>query len=254
MLFSIIVATIIVSLVSFVGILITNKQIDKFLHYLISFAAATLISVVFFDLIPDAFESFSSSEIISSLVYVVGGIVLFFLIETFLHWHHCGEEGCNEKHHSQHAHTKPAGTLILGGDFFHNFFDGVLIAGAFLLNYTTGIFVTLSVLIHEIPHEVGNYAVLIHSGFKKKRALLLNFYSALAAVFGGILGYFVLESLKSILPYVILVSAGGLLYIALSDIVPSMHEHLREHKTGFIEVSIFILTIVAFKFFLEAFH
>ncbi len=254
MLLEIIVATLIVSLISFVGIVISNKHIDRFLHYLISFAAATLIAVVFFDLIPEAFENLSPGEISSSLLYVVFGIVLFFLIETFLHWHHCGEAECEDHNHEKHSHTHPAGSLILGGDFFHNFFDGVLIAGAFLLNYTTGIFVTLSVIIHEIPHEVGNFAVLIHSGFKKRKALLFNFYSALAAVLGGVLGYFILDSLTSVLPYVVLISAGGLLYIALSDIVPSMHEHLKEKGTTFIETLVFILTLVAFKFLLSAFH
>jgi len=247
MLFEIILATLIVSLISFVGILISNKHLEKILHYMISFAAASLIAVVFFDLLPDAFGEISPGEIISSLSFVVIGITAFFLVETFLHWHHCGKN-------KGHSHTKPAGILVLGGDFFHNFFDGVLIAGAFLLNYTTGILVTFSVLVHEIPHEFGNFAVLIHSGFKKKRALILNFYSALSAVLGGIIGFFVLESISTIIPYVVLISAGGLLYIALSDIVPSMHEHLKEKHTGLIETLIFLLTLVAFKLLLTFFH
>lgn len=245
MLLQIIIATFIVSLVSFIGILITNKHLHKFLHYMISFAAASLISVVFFDLIPEAFESLPLTEFSNSLIYIVGGIVLFFLIETLLHWHHCGKE---------HDHKKPVGTLLLGGDFFHNFFDGILIAGSFLLNFETGILVTFSILLHEIPQEVGNFAVLIHSGFKKNKALLFNFYSALAAVLGGIVGYFVLDLISFIIPYVVLVSAGGLLYIALSDIVPSMHEHLRENHTALMETIVFILTIILFKIFLTSFH
>ncbi|NCN51767.1 ZIP family metal transporter [archaeon] len=245
MLVEIIIATFVVSLVSFIGILISNKHIHKFIHYMISFAAASLISVVFFDLIPESFSEIPSGEVAFSLIYIVIGIVSFFLIETFLHWHHCGKE---------HTHTKPEGALILGGDFFHNFFDGILIAGAFLLNYSTGILVTFSVLVHEIPHEVGNFAVLIHSGFKKNKALLLNFYSALSAVLGGVLGYFVLEKISFVIPYVVLISAGGLLYIALSDIVPSMHEHLKESKTGVIETIVFVLTIALFKIFFVLFH
>jgi len=114
--------------------------------------------------------------------------------------------------------------------------------------------VTFSVLIHEIPHEVGNFAVLVHSGFKRKKALLLNFYSALSAVLGGILGYFLLDSISYIIPYLILVSAGGLLYIALSDIVPSMHEHIKEGHTGLAETLIFVLTVIFFKIFLTLVH
>ncbi|NCO18368.1 hypothetical protein COT60_01955 [Candidatus Pacearchaeota archaeon CG09_land_8_20_14_0_10_30_9] len=245
MFLKIILATFLVSLVSFVGILITSKHLQKIIHYLISFAAASLISVVFFDLIPEALEILPSEEFLNSLAYIVGGIVLFFLIETFLHWHHCGKEGIPKK---------PTGSLLLGGDFFHNFFDGLLIAGSFLIGNQTGMLVTFSVLIHEIPHEVGNFAILVHSGFKRKKALLLNFYSALSAVLGGILGYFLLDLISYIIPYLILVSAGGLLYIALSDIVPSMHEHLKESHTGLAETLIFVLTVLFFKIFLTLVH
>lgn len=247
MLIEIILATFVISLISFVGILIPNKHLEKILHYAISFAAASLIAVVFFDLIPEAFGEISSREVVSSLSFIVIGIVTFFLVESFLHWHHCGKN-------KEHLHTKPTGILVLGGDFLHNFFDGVLISGAFLLNYATGILVTFSVVAHKIPHEFGNFAVLIHSGFKKKRALILNFYSALSAVLGGIVGFFVLESISKIIPYVVLISAGGLLYIALSDIVPSMHEHLKENHTGLIETLVFLLTLVAFKLILTFFH
>lgn len=244
MLTYIIIATILVSLISFIGILISSKIISKSIHYMISFAAASLIAVSLFDLIPHAIhENSLDAEI--ALTFVGIGIIIFFLVERVIHWHHCGKECCNKK---------PVGSLVLAGDFVHNFLDGVVIAGAFLLDVKVGIAVSLSVIIHEIPQEFGDFVVLLHSGIKRKKALLLNFYSALSAVLGGILGYFLFESVNSIIPYAVLIAAGGFLYIALSDIVPTMHEHFKEKRMGITETIIFVLTLIGFKLFLEAMH
>lgn len=246
MLINIIIATLIVSLISLVGIIISHKKIKKFLHYFISFAAGALISVALFDLIPHALEKLEQIGIHAhqSFIFVVMGIVLFFLIERFIHWHHCGNE---------HCHQKPAGILILTGDFIHNFLDGILIAGAFMLSNATGVFTTLTVLLHEIPQEFGDYAVLIHSGFSKKKALLLNFLSALSAVFGGIIGFLLFEVIDGIAPYFVLATAGGFLYIALSDIVPSMHKGEKK-KMLVAESLIFILTMAGFYFLISFLH
>ncbi len=246
MLLKIILATIFVSLISLVGILISYKKIKGNLHYLISFSAAVLISVSFFDLIPHALEELELGGIHlhESIFFLVIGIILFFLFEKFIHWHHCGKQDCDKK---------PLGALILSGDFLHNFIDGILIAGAFLLDPLTGIIITLSVIIHEIPQEIGDFAVLIHSGYTKKRALFLNFLSALSSVLGGILGYFLLKSFESFIPFVVLITAGGFIYIALSDIIPELHKH-KGNKINLIETSIFVLTIILFKFILEILH
>jgi zinc and cadmium transporter len=123
-----------------------------------------------------------------------------------------------------------------------------------LSNFETGILITFSVIVHEIPQEFGDFVILLHGGFKKKKALKLNFYSALSAIVGGVLGYFVFDFVNSIIPYAILVSAGGFLYLALSDIVPSMHEHEKDKKTRIKETIIFVLTLVFFKFFLNFVH
>lgn len=246
MLLNIIIATLIISLISLVGIIISHKKIKKFLHYFISFAAGALISVALFDLIPHALESLEEIgiHVHEGFVFVVLGIALFFLIERFIHWHHCGNE---------HCHNKPAGILILTGDFVHNFLDGVLIAGAFMLNIATGIFTTITVLLHEIPQEFGDYAVLIHSGFSKKKALLLNFISALSAIIGGVMGFLLFDFIEGITPYFVLATAGGFLYIALSDIVPSMHKGEKK-KMLLIESLIFIATMVGFYFLIGLLH
>ncbi len=244
MLTYIILATFIISLISFIGILVTFKWTKKFIHYFISFAAGTLIAAAFFDLIPHALEELHEiMHLEEAIVYVVVGIILFFLIEKFIHWHHCDKHQCDKK---------PAGLLILTGDFVHNFFDGLLIAGAFMLNTTTGIMTTLTVAIHEIPQEFGDFAVLLHSGYSKARALLLNFVSALSAIAGGVLGYFLFDTVEKFAPFAVLITAGGFLYIALSDIVPEMHHHKK--STMLIESIIFILTIIAMYFFLGMMH
>jgi len=245
MLWYIILATLIVSLVSLIGLVVAGDKLKKFLHYFIAFAAGTLISVSFFDLIPESLEKIEllGFDVYSSLVYVVVGIVLFFLIETFVHWHHCGHGECSKR---------PAGVLIFTGDFIHNFVDGLLIASAFMLNIWTGIFTTLIVMIHEIPQELGDFAVLLNSGYSKWQAIKINFASAVSAILGGILGFFMFEKLELIIPFVVLGAAGGFLYIALSDIVPEIHGGNNKNKK-FIEASIFILTIIGMKFFLGIF-
>ena len=247
-LLSIIIATVLVSLISLIGILFSYKKIKQFLHYFVSFAAASLLAVAFFDLIPEGSEKLLSSgtDIGIALVFVLIGILIFFTVERFIHWHHCDREDC---------HDTPAGFLILTGDFVHNFIDGILIAGAFLLDTFTGIMMTFTVIVHEIPQEFGDFSVLIHSGFSKKKALLYNFISALSAVLGGIIGFFMLDNASRFIPYAALIAAGGFIYIALSDIVPSMHKHKDRHAyVLWLEVIIFFATIVAFYFFLGFMH
>ncbi|MFP4523926.1 MAG: ZIP family metal transporter [Candidatus Woesearchaeota archaeon] len=243
-LLSIIVATVVVSLMSLVGLALAGRHMHRWLHYLISFAAGTLLAVAFFGLMPSAMHGFEELGLHApeALVYVVAGIVLFFLIERFIHWHHCGKEDCGDK---------PAGLLVLTGDFVHNFIDGVLIAGAFLLDPQAGWMATLSILAHEIPQEVGDFSVLLHAGFSKARALLLNFYSALSAVLGGVIGYFALDAVEGVVPYVVAVAAGGFVYIALSDIMPALHKHKKETKLMVVETLIFLVTVVAFWFLLS---
>ncbi len=244
MLLEIIIATLIISLISLVGVVISYKHIRRFLHYFISFAAGTLLAVSFFDLMPHALEE-SAIDVEFGGLLIVTGIIIFFLVERFIHWHHCDKEQCEER---------TTGLLILTGDFVHNFLDGVLIAGAFMLDFTTGLVTTVTVAIHEIPQEFGDFAVLIHSGFNKAKALMLNFLSALSAVIGGILGYFMFNKVEMITPFAVLITSGGFIYIALTDIVPSMHNHSKDRSVLFIETIIFVVTIIAFYFFLGMLH
>ncbi|MCB9358898.1 ZIP family metal transporter [Candidatus Woesearchaeota archaeon] len=242
----IIIATLLISLISLIGIIATGAFIKKALHYVISFAAGVLISVALFDLIPHATEEIGHFE--DAALFVVAGIVLFFIVERFIHWHHCGKD--HEHHECKH---KPAGVLMLFGDFVHNFLDGLLIAGAFIVDVNLGIFTTFTVAIHEIPQEFGDFAVLIHSGYTKSKALMLNFLSALSAVVGGLLGYFMFDAIESWAAYAVLITGGGFLYIALSDIMPNMHAH-KNKNILVIESLIFILTIIGFYFLVGFVH
>ncbi|MBN1274711.1 ZIP family metal transporter [Candidatus Woesearchaeota archaeon] len=244
MLLAILASTVIISLVSLVGLFLMGEHVKRWLHYLIAFAAGTLLAVSFFDLIPEALHELEESlgfHAADGLLFVLIGIVLFFLIERFIHWHHCGKEDCE---------GKPAGLLILTGDFVHNFLDGLLIAGAYLLDFRTGVLATISIIAHEIPQEIGDYSVLLHAGYPRRRALLLNFYSALSAIAGGAIGYFLLHSLGSIIPFVVAVTAGGFIYIALADIVPALHRHDKEERVLVTETLIFLATMAAFYFLL----
>lgn len=246
MLFYIILATFIVSLISLIGLFAVGHKVKNFLYYFIAFAAATLIAASFFDLIPHALHEIEELGINAheSLIFVVLGILVFFLIETFIHWHHCGHEDCDRK---------PAGVLIFTGDFVHNFVDGILIAGAFMLNLWTGIIMTIMIMIHEIPQEFGDFAILLHSGYSKIQALKINFVSALSAILGGIVGYFTFDTITSITPYAVLFAAGGFLYIALSDIIPEMHDG-SSGKKKLIGAFVFILTLLGMKFLIELVH
>lgn len=207
----ILVATLVVSGVSLVGVLylvIKEKFVNKILPYLVAFAAGSLLAASLFDLIPESFEILGKN----ASVFVTVGILIFLLFEQILHWHH------EQRHECGDCKGKVIGYMVLLGDGLHNFLDGIIIASAFLISVPTGISATLAVFLHEIPQELGDFAVLIHSGFKKEKALLYNFLSALTAILGGIMGYFFLKGVSGVVPYVVAIGAGGFLYIALVDL------------------------------------
>jgi zinc and cadmium transporter len=247
MLLYILLATFIVSLISLVGIVVTHKKVSKYLVYFIAFAAGVLLAATFFDLMPEALESLEASgvHIEDALIYVVVGILGFFFIERFLHWHHCGNDSC--------SHEKD-GSLVFLGDLMHNFVDGILIAGAFLLSFETGVVTTFIIAIHEIPQEIADFSLFLHHGYSKKKALIANFLSSVSAVVGGVLGYFAFASLENIIPYVVLIAAGGFLYISLSDIIPSLSNGEKNRRQIALESAILIGSVVIMYYLLGIFH
>jgi len=190
-------------------LLFKGKKLTRVTTVLIPYAIGTLLGAAFFGMIPHALHELPSEAVLPA---VLAGLILFFLIEKFALWRHCHEQPCD-------IHTR-AGTLILIGDSLHNFVDGVAITAAFAGSVPLGIATSVAVIAHEVPQEVGDFAVLLESGYSRSRALLFNALSSLAAVLGAILTYFLLPIIQSLVPYLLSVSAASFIYIALADLIP----------------------------------
>jgi zinc and cadmium transporter len=192
---------------------------------MVSYAVGVLLGAAFLDVLPEAVSSGAGAEQILGTTLV--GILLFFLLEKTALWRHeHGHEHEHEHEHAQHGDAKhPMGMMIVVGDGFHNFVDGILLAAAFMQDVKLGIATALAIIAHEIPQEVGDFMVLLHSGYSKKRALVLNLASSLASVVGGVLGYFVLNHVEGAIPYVLALAAASFIYIAVADLVPTLHRH-----------------------------
>lgn len=191
---------------------------------LVSFAVGTLLGAVFLEILPHALE-FGHAD--SVAISVLIGLLAFFVLEKLVLWRHCHHEACEvhgvEIHAHDHGHQR-AGLMILVGDTFHNFVDGILIAGAFLADTQLGIVTALAIIAHELPQEVGDFLVLLHSGYSKSKALFYNLLSSLAMVLGGLLGYAALEGMQELTPYLLGVAASSMIYVAVADLIPGLHK------------------------------
>jgi zinc and cadmium transporter len=176
---------------------------------LIPFAIGTLLGAAFLGMIPHALDSLSNSAV---LLTVLLGVILFYVLEKFALWRHCHEQECE-------IHSR-AGTMILVGDSIHNLVDGVAIAAAFAGSVPLGITTSVAVIAHEVPQEVGDFAILLKSGYSRSRALWYNALSSLTALLGAIITYFLLPFVESLVPYLLSVSGASFIYIALADLVP----------------------------------
>ncbi len=207
---------------SLASLLLINKKIaKKFAVYGMPFAAGALLGAVFFDLLPEGVEHGDAEVLFTS---ALAGILLFFLAERFIRWFH---------HHHQHDNDKrkdPGIPLLIAGDTVHNILDGVAIAAAFLISIPTGIITTLAVAAHEIPQEVGEFGALLGKGMKRGRVFLVNIISSLIATIAAVITYFIGQSEALPLGVIFGLSAGFLLYVALSDIIPTLHESHDKKK------------------------
>lgn len=207
------------ALLGAVTLIFKGKTLDKVLFSLVAFSAGTMIGGALLHLLPEAFES-KIFDIDAAMLIFITGFSAFFLIERVLHWHHCHAEGKCEVHEYSY--------LILFGDGIHNLIDGLVIAAAFITDISLGFITSFLVMAHEVPQEIGNFAVLLHAGMKKKKALLYNFAAQLTAIIGGLIGFFFFsEQLRVfMLPF----AAGGFVYIAASDLIPELHKEPRLGK------------------------
>jgi len=233
------VSVIIVSLISLIGVVTLSLKRDflqRILLFLVSFAVGGLFGDAFIHLLPEAFEN-SSASLVTSL-FIILGIVIFFILEKFIRWHHC--------HVPAHEHQlHPVVALNLIGDGVHNFIDGLIIGATYLVSIPLGITTTLAVVLHEIPQEIGDFGVLVHGGLSIKKALIFNFLSAVTSILGAIVALMVGSHLKGFTTALVPITAGGFIYIAGSDLIPELHEGCNvKISSAFLQL-IFLLLGVA---------
>lgn len=211
-----ILSVFIISLVSLVGIFTLSINIEKIknvLLFLVSFAAGALLGDAFLHLIPEAFGENISFLKIS--LFILLGMIIFFILEKILFWRHCHIPTSEE-------HPHPVGMMNLIGDGFHNFIDGVIIAGSFLVSPALGLATSLAVLLHEIPQEIGDFGILLHAGYTRKKALFFNFLSALMAVLGAMLMLMIGSKIENTAQFIVPFTIGGFIYIATADLIPEL--------------------------------
>lgn len=240
-----VLSTILVSIVSLVGIVLLGIKTDilkKGMIYLVSFSTGAIFGSVFLHLLPEIAHAAEENESLFS--YILVGILLSFVVEKFIHWRHCHNVDC-------HDHVHPVGTLVLVGDAVHNVIDGILIATAYLVSIPVGIAATIAVLLHEIPQEFGNFAVLVHSGYTRKKALYLNFLSALTALLGAAVVLIFQSSFDAQIDVLLAIVAGNFLYIAGSDLIPELHRD-QENTNAWLQLLAMIAGIALMMLLGEA--
>ncbi len=220
-LFYIILSTLAVSIISFIGVFVFFQKKENytgFLKVIISLAAGALLAVTFTDLLPEAIES--GNDINNIFLTVLVSFLAFFILERFIHWHHCH---CDYHGHAAPENKKNIIWTNLIGDGLHNIMDGFLIATAFILNPVFGVVTTVAVALHEIPQEIADFGVLLYSGLSRKKALLFNFLFALTAVVAGIVFYYFGKNFEHLIPYFAAFAAGNFIYLAAADLIPELH-------------------------------
>ena len=264
------------------GFLALNAR-TQWIPMLISYAIGAMLGAVFLEILPHAFHEASSVEAMTATILF--GILMFFVLEKLVLWRHCHGEHCEahamhteaecEAHlhdettkfralndkapsisrhaHSHHHDSGRSGMMIMVGDTFHNFVDGILIAAAFMLDIRLGAVTAMAIIAHEIPQEVGDFLILLHSGYTKKQALLFNLFSSLATVVGSVFAYFALQTVQAWIPTILGLAAASMLYVAVADLIPGLHKRteLKATLAQVLLIGLGISSIWLTKFFLE---
>lgn len=232
-------SVVLVSAISLIGIFTLSLKesfIKSITFVLVGVATGALLGDAFIHLIPEAFAEATSVTTLS--LTLIGGMLIFFVLEKFLHWHHHqGLEGSEPEIH-------PVGKMILVSDGVHNFVDGLIITASYLVSIEVGIATTIAVILHEIPQEIGDFGVLLHSGYSKMKALFYNFVSALFAVLGAAVALFLGGATEAFTAWLIPLAAGGFIYIALTDLIPELHK-TTSVRHSFIQLVAVIVGVAA---------
>lgn len=241
-------SVLLISVLSLVGVFSLSMSewlLKRCVSFLVAIAIGALLGDAFLHLIPEAFEISENSTTVS--LFVLLGIFIFFIIEKYFHWHH-GTHG-NDEHHKEHCEipsegkaqeVRPLGKMILISDSAHNFIDGIVIGVSYLVSIEVGIATTIAVILHEIPQELGDFGVLIHAGYTRARALMLNFMTALFAVLGAVLALVVGSASELALVWILPLAAGSFIYIASSDLTPELHNETSKKDSIFQIVAILL--------------
>lgn len=232
---------------------------------LVSYAIGALLGASFLEVLPHAIEASTDAE--QTCAIVLGGILLFFVLEKLVLWRHCHHEECEghelvpkvepgkyrmatpgpEKYAkaATHAHDQGrSGLLIMVGDSFHNFVDGVLIAAAFMQDIQLGIVTGVAIIAHEIPQEIGDYLILLHSGYSRLRAFLVNLFSSFATLAGGLFAYFGLSAVQGVVPSLLGLAAASMIYVAVADLIPGLHKR-TELRATLQQISLIVLGVAS---------
>lgn len=230
------VSVFVVSLISLIGILtisLNMERLRKAVLFLVSFAAGSLLGGAFFHLIPESFEKTSNTVIVS--FSIVLGIIFFLALEKFLYWYHCHIPTSDN-----HPHPMAINNII--GDGFHNFIDGIIIAASFMVSIPLGIATTVAVILHEIPQEIGDFGILIHAGYSKRKALFFNYLSSSLALIGAVLAIILGNQIERATEILIPLTAGGFIYIAAADLIPDLKKE-EDLKKSLLQLFSFVAGI-----------
>jgi zinc and cadmium transporter len=231
------ISVVIVSLISFVGVValsIKTEKLKSILIYIVSFAAGALFGDAFIHLLPEVVREVGFGLNIS--LYILSGIAALFIVEKCIHWRHCHLPITKD-------HVHPFAITNLVGDGVHNFIDGLIIGASYLVSMPVGIATTLAVILHEIPQEMGDFGVLTHGGFSRRKALFFNFTTALTAIVGAIVSLILSSYIANITTFLIPFAAGVFIYIAGSDLIPELHKEVKVKKSLLL-FSMFVLGIL----------
>lgn len=239
----ILIATLLDSFLALVGaftLFLNENLAKKIISSLVAFSAGSILAGAFFHLIAESLEKLNSQAV---FLTVIIGFSLFFIIERYFWWHHCHEGKCE---------VHPVGYLVLLGDGLHNFIDGAVIAASFFVSVPFGLFTTLLIISHEVPQELGDFAILVNGGYSKGKALFFNFISQVTSVAGGMLVYF-LGSFPQFIDFLLPFAAGGFIYISASDLIPELHREpdRLQSLTSFILFLFGLIFIIVFKLLIE---
>ena len=236
-------------------LLFGEQRRSALLPNLVSFAIGTLLGAAFLALLPHALAHPAIRDYHELMLAVLLGVLGFFVLEKLVLWRHCHADHCEA--HAPHAHngdsSNRTASLILIGDGMHNFVDGVLIAAAFLTDFHLGAVTTLAIAAHEIPQELGDFAILLHSGMSRGRAFFFNLLSSFTTVVGAALAYFALSDVQQVIPYVLAVAASSFIYIAVADLIPGLHNKVDVRDTVQ-QTALIVLGVVVIYFTHDMVH